>query len=56
MTPEQADQLAATLAAVNATNVNIWGGPDNPWPLTVLGRLDAVEKFLGIDPYTGNPV
>jgi len=53
MTPEQAAQLTATLNAVNATNVNIWGGPDNPWPLTVLGRLDAIEAALGIDPYTG---
>jgi len=53
MTEAQAQQLAATLAAVTATNVNIWGGPDNPWPLTVLGRLDAIEKAMGIDPYTG---
>lgn len=55
MTPEQAQQLTDTLAAANATNMNIWGGPaDNPpYSLSIYGRLEAIEIALGIDPWGG---
>jgi len=56
MTDEQAQQLSQTLNAANATNRNIWGGENNdpPYGLSIFGRLDAIERKLGIDPWAGS--
>lgn len=44
-----------TLSGVVSLQANTWGGAndDPPQRLSVLGRLDAIERNLGIDPWAG---